>query len=154
MFAVDRSSPIISVSLGARRLFRVAPTVRGTRGDVHSKARGNTLSISLSLGDILIMTGDMQEHFQHSLPNSTNDEPRISITWRSHNKAPPGIALPTLTASVGRRIRSDLPPICTLEPGQKRHRKKKLRDGDQCTSALRRSPSITMASCSSLCCAG
>ena len=62
---------IAILSVGARRPFRLRPR----RG-------GQSLSYQLGHGDLLVMGGACQHHWQHSVPKVRSAGPRISITFR------------------------------------------------------------------------
>ena len=63
---------IASLSLGATRLFKLR----------HTKT-GETVTIPLNSGSLLIMGGELQHHWRHSLPRTTKiDSPRINLTFR------------------------------------------------------------------------
>ena len=66
--------PIIaSLSIGAERKFSFK----------HKKTKEN-LSLNLESGSLLIMKGDTQKNWQHSLPKTTKiNEPRINLTFRT-----------------------------------------------------------------------
>jgi len=71
-------SPVIaSVSLGASRRF----DFRRKRAD--ERATRPTKSFELADGSLLVMSGDTQRKWQHSIPKSGRaDEPRINLTFR------------------------------------------------------------------------
>jgi alkylated DNA repair dioxygenase AlkB len=71
--SLKQSSPIISLSLGASRTFRIRHNVTGSVRDVQLKS-----------GDICTMEGLFQKHFRHGIPKdlSGTKGPRINITWR------------------------------------------------------------------------
>jgi alkylated DNA repair dioxygenase AlkB len=62
---------IAIVSVGARRPFRLRP-----------RSGGRSLSYELGHGDLLVMGGACQHHWQHSVPKVRSAGPRISITFR------------------------------------------------------------------------
>ena len=66
--------PIIaSVSLGVERKFSFK----------HKSTKEN-VSLSLEKGSLLLMKGDTQQYWQHSLPKTTKvKEPRINLTFRT-----------------------------------------------------------------------
>ncbi len=69
-------SPVISLSLGATRKFRLTPKPS-------YKADASSVDINVSDGDLLIMGGATQFTHYHSVPKSkTCKERRISITMR------------------------------------------------------------------------
>jgi alkylated DNA repair dioxygenase AlkB len=59
------------VSVGARRPFRLRP-----------RAGGRSLAYDVGHGDLLVMGGACQHHWQHSVPKVRHAGPRISITFR------------------------------------------------------------------------
>jgi hypothetical protein len=59
------------ISLGGSRTFRIRPN----RG-------GSGRSIELHSGDLLVMGGRMQAHFEHSIPKRAIAHARISVTLR------------------------------------------------------------------------
>jgi len=64
---------IVSVSLGATRDFRFRPRSR----------QGSSVTVPLADGDLLVMGGDCQQHWQHALPRRKRvDAPRINLTFR------------------------------------------------------------------------
>ena len=72
---LDNSRPIYTISLGASRKFKIK----------HVKS-GATNDYIVNNGSYLIMGGDMQAHYKHSVPKSKKiTEPRISITIRKFN---------------------------------------------------------------------
>lgn len=63
---------IASLSLGARRRFRLTP-----RGE------GESLAYQLGEGDLLLMGGTTQRHFTHSVPKTRRPmRPRLNLTFR------------------------------------------------------------------------
>lgn len=64
--------PVASVSLGARRDFRLR------RNSDHR----HTLSLALGAGDLLLMDGALQHHWQHCVPKRAQAQARISLTFR------------------------------------------------------------------------
>ena len=66
-------NPVIaSLSLGDERLFKL-----------HHKKRKETLDITLSHGDLLVMAGTLQHHWMHSVPKTRKFKtPRINLTFR------------------------------------------------------------------------
>jgi alkylated DNA repair dioxygenase AlkB len=66
-------NPIIaSLSFGGSRLLRFR----------HNKTR-QKLDIELAHGDLLLMAGDLQQHWRHELPKSRKPkQPRINLTFR------------------------------------------------------------------------
>ncbi len=70
--SIERNSCIASVSLGAERKF-----------SFKHKRSGGTLSVLLETGSLLLMKGETQTHWLHSLPKSKRvKEPRINLTFR------------------------------------------------------------------------
>ena len=65
---------VATLSLGAAREFRL----RRKGG-----AEGAEESVLLEAGDVLLMAGDTQEHYEHALPSMPFDGHRISLTFRS-----------------------------------------------------------------------
>ena len=69
---LDATSPIASISLGARRKFAF-----------RHKLDKKTVSVFLEHGSLLIMYPPIQEHWQHSLlKTKTVTSPRINLTFR------------------------------------------------------------------------
>lgn len=69
---LDATSPIASISLGARRKFAF-----------RHKLDKKTVSLFLEHGSLLIMHPPIQEHWQHSLlKTKTVANPRINLTFR------------------------------------------------------------------------
>lgn len=72
------SPTIVSVSLGARRDF-----------DVRHNTSGRKLRVALGAGDVLVMRGSMQRHWQHAVPARRGRtpgaalRPRINLTFRA-----------------------------------------------------------------------
>lgn len=66
-------NPVIaSLSLGDERLFKL-----------HHKKPKETLDITLSHGDLLVMAGSLQHHWVHSVPKTKQIKtPRINLTFR------------------------------------------------------------------------
>lgn len=68
---------IVSLSLGGNRLFKIR----------HYRNKSLTADIQLEDGDLLIMSGAMQSHWEHSLPKTRRPvSERINITFRSVKK--------------------------------------------------------------------
>jgi alkylated DNA repair dioxygenase AlkB len=59
------------VSVGDRRPFRLRP-----------RSGGRSIGYDLGRGDLLVMGGACQHHWQHSVPKVRSAGPRISITFR------------------------------------------------------------------------
>ena len=69
---IDNTRPIYTISLGANRKFKIK--------HVNTKI---TSDYMLNNGSYLIMGGEMQKHYKHSVPKSKKvPKPRISITIR------------------------------------------------------------------------
>ncbi|MDW3094725.1 MAG: alpha-ketoglutarate-dependent dioxygenase AlkB [Gammaproteobacteria bacterium] len=65
---------IISISFGAARLFKFR----------HYRQKDIVKNLKLNSGSLLIMQGDTQENWTHSLPKSLKvNEPRINLTFRN-----------------------------------------------------------------------
>ncbi len=70
--SIQRHSCIASVSFGAERKF-----------SFKHKRTNQTLSLLLETGSLLVMKGETQTHWLHSLPKSMRvKEPRINLTFR------------------------------------------------------------------------
>ena len=70
--SIERNSCIASVSFGAGRKF-----------SFKHKRSGETVSIVLETGSLLVMKGETQTHWLHCLPKSKRvHEPRINLTFR------------------------------------------------------------------------
>jgi alkylated DNA repair dioxygenase AlkB len=63
---------VATLSFGAPRDFRLR------RNEQHK----DTLTVSLKSGDLVVMSGALQHHWQHSLPARANAGDRISLTFR------------------------------------------------------------------------
>ena len=64
---------IASLSLGAERIFKL-----------HHNRHPDRLSIPLGHGDLLIMAGTLQQHWQHAIPKTQKTKTaRINLTFRS-----------------------------------------------------------------------
>jgi alkylated DNA repair dioxygenase AlkB len=49
----------------------------------HNTEHGKKISTTLSAGDVLIMAGSTQQHWQHSIPKRKGVlQPRINLTFR------------------------------------------------------------------------
>ncbi len=67
-------NPVVaSLSLGANRDFRLRLNAD----------HGQTIKVALGEGDLLIMAGALQHHWQHSVPKRARAEDRISLTFRT-----------------------------------------------------------------------
>ena len=65
--------PLVAiVSLGGPRIFRIRP-----------QGGGNSWSISLESGDLLVMGGATQHHWEHAIPKVAHAAPRMSVTMRA-----------------------------------------------------------------------
>ena len=65
--------PLVAiVSLGGPRTFRMRP-----------QGGGSSWSISLESGDLLVMGGATQHHWEHAIPKVAHAAPRISVTMRA-----------------------------------------------------------------------
>jgi len=74
---LDPSAIIVSISLGARRTFKIR----------EKKTKKTVLQTSLENGTVVIMGGAMQKHYTHEVPKITgqkgrNTGRRINITYR------------------------------------------------------------------------
>lgn len=69
---LGKNPVIASLSLGEERLFKL-----------HHKKSKKSLAINLGHGDLLVMAGDCQQHWLHSIPKTkTSKTPRINLTFR------------------------------------------------------------------------
>jgi len=67
---------IASISLGATRKFQIRPKS-------HHKEKGRSLDIDTTNGMLIIMAGDMQKNYVHSIPVQKRvTEGRINLTFR------------------------------------------------------------------------
>lgn len=65
-------APIVGISLGAVRTFRLLP-----------KDGGDSVDVELAHGSALVMWGKTQRHYRHSVPKRLRcKEPRVSLTFR------------------------------------------------------------------------
>jgi len=72
---------IASVSLGQRRSFQIKPKRNYARNS--GSASDDRWVFDLGEGDLLVMRGTTQQHWQHALPKSQkNLGPRINLTFR------------------------------------------------------------------------
>ena len=74
---LKKNSPIISISIGAERIFRFRSKI----------TKKTVLDISLSDGIIVVMGGECQKDFKHEIPKITGEKalkikPRINFTFR------------------------------------------------------------------------
>ncbi len=73
---------IASVSLGQRRPFLLKPKRAHTQET--PSVTGKRVSLDLGEGDLLVMNGNTQLHWLHSLPKTrTTSEMRINLTFRN-----------------------------------------------------------------------
>jgi len=73
--ALDKNASIASLSFGAERKF-----------SLKHKTSKKTVSLILKSGDLLVMKGETQTHWLHSLPKMKNvDGPRVNLTFRRIN---------------------------------------------------------------------
>lgn len=71
---IDPADALVAiVSLGGPRRFRLRPLGGG-------RSRGFTLAS----GDLLVMGGACQQHWEHSVPKVAAAPPRMSVTFRSN----------------------------------------------------------------------
>ncbi len=64
---------IASISLGAQRCFKLR----------HKEKAAADIALELTHGSLLLMTGELQSHWQHSLPQRKKiTQPRINFTFR------------------------------------------------------------------------
>ena len=71
--ALGANPSIASISLGAQRCFKLR----------HKSKAAADLSLELPHGSLLLMQGELQENWQHSLPvRKKISEPRINLTFR------------------------------------------------------------------------
>lgn len=75
---------IASVSLGARRVFRLKKKLKTKRRyEPGSEPKPETFSIDLPPGSLLVMQGKCQAEWKHAVPKTTRKvEPRINLTFR------------------------------------------------------------------------
>jgi len=65
--------PLVAIiSLGGPRTFRMRP-----------QSSGQSWSISLESGDLLVMGGATQHHWEHAIPKVARAAPRMSVTMRA-----------------------------------------------------------------------
>ncbi|TGM56048.1 alpha-ketoglutarate-dependent dioxygenase AlkB [Leptospira biflexa] len=70
--SLQKHSTIASVSLGAERIFRFK-----------HKKKNTVVELPLEPGSLLLMKGEIQEHWLHSLPKALKvKRPRINLTFR------------------------------------------------------------------------
>ena len=71
--------PLVAiVSLGGPRTFRMRP-----------KASGPSISFEPASGDLLVMGGATQHHWEHAIAKTATAAPRMSITMRASRRATP-----------------------------------------------------------------
>ncbi len=81
--------PLVAiVSLGGPRTFRLRPkqiSAKGERApdDKDRSDRATSHSIVLASGDLLVMGGATQHHWEHAIPKTAYAAPRMSITMRA-----------------------------------------------------------------------
>lgn len=81
----SKDAPICSVSLGQTRDFQLRL----------KKDRSHKLQYSLSHGDVFVMQGALQTHWQHQVPKrATAMHPRINLTFRIANPQTSGSEKP------------------------------------------------------------
>jgi len=67
---------IASLSIGASRIFQIAPAGRG-------RPREPELEIALDDGDLLVMRGTFQTHYRHALKKAARSVgPRLNLSYR------------------------------------------------------------------------
>ncbi|TGM46759.1 alpha-ketoglutarate-dependent dioxygenase AlkB [Leptospira biflexa] len=70
--SLQKHSTIASVSLGAERIFRFK-----------HKKKNTVVELPLEPGSLLLMKGEIQEHWLHSLPKALKvKRPRVNLTFR------------------------------------------------------------------------
>jgi alkylated DNA repair dioxygenase AlkB len=74
--ALGRLNVVVTLSLGGSRDFYMKEILEG------NKLSKDTIETSLKKGDLVIMTGETQRHYKHSIPKSKTDNHRISLTFR------------------------------------------------------------------------
>jgi alkylated DNA repair dioxygenase AlkB len=71
-YTLDAQASIASLSFGAQRKF-----------SLKHKSSKETVSLELEAGSLLIMKGETQTHWLHSVPKTSKvSEPRINLTFR------------------------------------------------------------------------
>ena len=78
------TAPIIaSVSLGAARIFNLRPKKIGRIPPTLGIASPEPFKLSLSHGDLIVMAGETQRYWEHSIPKTAKiSTPRINLTYR------------------------------------------------------------------------
>ncbi|MCB9640042.1 MAG: alpha-ketoglutarate-dependent dioxygenase AlkB [Myxococcales bacterium] len=69
---VDPVTTLVSLSFGGTRGFHLR----------HKLQKEQHLEIPVHGGDLLIMRGDLQQHYVHKIPKIAQAEPRINLTFR------------------------------------------------------------------------
>jgi alkylated DNA repair dioxygenase AlkB len=69
---LDVDSLVAILTLGARRPFLLKPHGR----------RGRAVDVAPASGDLLVMGGRCQLHWEHGIPKVAHAGPRVSCTWR------------------------------------------------------------------------
>lgn len=76
-------APIVSVSLGAERTFRIRPAGKDMAARVATG--GEHLTARLQHGDVVVMSHSMQSHYVHEVPAFKSDVgERINLTFRHY----------------------------------------------------------------------
>lgn len=76
-------APIVSVSLGDERTFRIRPTGKDTAARLETG--GEHLIARLRRGDVVVMSHSMQRHYVHEVPTFKRDVGvRINLTFRQY----------------------------------------------------------------------
>ena len=79
---------IVSLSLGASRTFEIVSKTRLFKEQKRFRFASKSANVSditqveLSQGDVVVMAGKMQSHYEHRVPPDTSLQPRINLTWR------------------------------------------------------------------------
>ena len=69
---VEKHPTLVSMSFGESRGFWVR----------HKTQHDERYKFELHHGDLLVMCGDMQEHYVHKVPKEKDKGPRINLTFR------------------------------------------------------------------------
>lgn len=78
--------PLVAiVSLGGPRTFRLRPTQRGADG-ASGDSQQSSHSVVLASGDLLVMGGATQHHWEHAIPKTAQAAPRMSVTMRASGR--------------------------------------------------------------------
>jgi alkylated DNA repair dioxygenase AlkB len=72
---IVQNSPIVTISLGATRKFRIRDKTNNTK----------VCDLELKHGTCLVMGGEMQKRYFHEVPKVAKSDRRISITFRQMN---------------------------------------------------------------------